>query len=254
MTNKSEIQNTDTHSVPRDSRPLYQMFYKVPGRYDLLNRLLAFGFDQVWRKKAADKCVLGEPERMMDLCSGTGDLAIEFARRSNNGTSITAADFCEPMLDVAKAKASRQNIADRIDFRVADAADLPYPENHFDSLGIAFGFRNLTFKNPKQDIYLKEIFRVLKPNGKIVIVETSQPDSLIFRKIFHLYFSTIVATIGGLISGRIGAYRYLAYSAKNYYGPNEIRNLLSNYGFIKFEHHRLMGGISAIYIAEKPRD
>ena len=229
------------------------MFSQVPARYDLLNRLITFGFDQIWRKKTADICMSDNPGNIMDLCSGTGDLAIEFAKRSNNGTKIIAADFCEPMLEIAKNKTTKLNMLEKVDFKVADAGDLPYPENHFDAIGIAFGFRNLTFKNPKRDQYLKEILRVLAPGGKLFVVETSQPNSIILRSLFHLYFKTVVACLGGVISGRLGAYKYLAYSAVNYHNPKEINELLSSFGYSNFIHQPLMGGVSAIYVVEKPK-
>jgi demethylmenaquinone methyltransferase/2-methoxy-6-polyprenyl-1,4-benzoquinol methylase len=237
-----------------DKKPLYRMFSQVPDKYDLLNRLITFGFDQIWRKKTAHICMSDNPVNVMDLCSGTGDLAIEFAKRSNNGTKVISADFCEPMLAVARNKATKLNMIDKIDFKVADAGDLPYPENKFDAIGIAFGFRNLTFKNPKRNQYLKEILRVLAPGGKLFVVETSQPKSALLRKVFHLYFSTVVAYVGGIISGRLGAYKYLAYSAVNYHNPAEIDDLLGSFGFADIEHYPLMGGVSAIYIAKKPEN
>jgi len=230
------------------------MFSQVPDRYDLLNRVITFGFDQLWRKKTAKICMSDNPVNVMDLCSGTGDLAIEFAKRSNNGAKVIAADFCEPMLNIARKKATKLNMLDKIDFKVADACDLPYTENSFDAIGIAFGFRNLTFKNPKRDQYLNEIFRVLSPGGKLFVVETSQQKSILLRKAFHLYFSTVVAYVGGIISGRLGAYKYLAYSAVNFHNPAEIDELLKDFGFTGFEHHPLMGGVSAIYSVKKPEE
>lgn len=234
-----------------DNRPLYRMFSKVPRRYDLLNRLLTFGLDQRWRRKAADACLEPNPKRIMDLCSGTGDLAIELAKKADSDMEIVAADFCEPMLEVAEAKAANLGLHDRIVFKVADAAELPYDDSYFDIVTIGFGFRNLTFKNPNSDIYLGEIYRVIAPGGKLVVVETSQPESSILKALSGLYYSVVVKPVGNTISGERGAYTYLAYSARNYFMPSDLRDMLTNIGFSSVDYRPLWGGIAAVHIATK---
>ncbi|MEE9553930.1 MAG: ubiquinone/menaquinone biosynthesis methyltransferase [candidate division Zixibacteria bacterium] len=241
--------NENQNSI--DNRPLYRMFSKVPARYDLLNRLLTLGLDQRWRKRAAEVCLESNPKRIMDLCSGTGDLAIELAKMTNGKSEIIAADFCEPMLEVAKSKAAKAGVDSRISFRVADAASLPVDDNYFDIVTIAFGFRNLTFKNPKTDIYLKEIFRVIAPGGWLVIVETSQPESAILKKLSRLYYSVVVKYIGNAVSGERGAYSYLAYSARNYFKPSDVGELLTDVGFNPVDHRPLWGGVAALHVAKK---
>jgi len=226
------------------------MFSQVPKRYDFLNRLFTLGMDQRWRKLAAGICLENNPRRIMDLCSGTGDLAIEIAKRAGVTTEIISADFCEPMLEQARRKAARLGLEERIKFRLADAACLPFADSYFDAVGIAFGFRNLTFKNPRTEIYLKEIRRVIAPGGKLVIIETSQPDSIFLRWLVHLYLRLIVAPVGKAISGHPAAYGYLAYSARNYYRPADVRDLLSRSGFGSVRHIPLWQGIAAIHIAE----
>ncbi len=243
--------NDKTAICKADNRPLYRMFSRVPGRYDLLNRLLTLGLDQRWRKKAAALCMESGPLRVMDLCSGTGDLAVELARIAKPGTEIISADFCEPMLEVAKRKAEKAGLGNKIDFRVADAASLPFDGGYFDVMGIAFGFRNLTFKNPNSDTYLNEIFRAIAPGGKLVIVETSQPESAMLKKLSGFYYSSIVKPIGNVISGQPGAYSYLAYSARNYYRPPDIESMLKDVGFASVECRPLWGGIAGIHVAKK---
>ena len=235
----------------RNSRPLYRMFSTVPHRYDLLNRLLTLGLDQRWRKKAASFCLDSDPKRIMDLCSGTGDLAIELAGRANPETKIAAADFCEPMLEVAEQKALKLGLKDKIDFQVADAASLPYDNSYFDVIGIAFGFRNLTFKNPKSEQYLNEIFRVIAPCGRLVIVETSQPRSILLKMLSGVYYSSVVKPVGNVISGQSGAYSYLAYSARNYFRPSDIESMLKNVGFASVQYRSLWRGIAGIHVAVK---
>lgn len=234
-----------------DKRPLYRMFSKVPARYDLLNRLLTLGLDQRWRRKAAEVCLESKHDRIMDLCSGTGDLAIELAKMTNGNAEIIAADFCEPMLEVAERKALNAGLDGRIAFRVADAASLPFDDGYFDVVTIAFGFRNLTFKNPKTDIYLKEIFRVIAPGGRLVIVETSQPESIILKRLSGLYYMSIVKPVGNAVSSERGAYSYLAYSARHYYKPLDVRNMLTDVGFRSVDHRPLWHGIAAVHVAAK---
>jgi len=240
----------DKEDVP-DNRPLYRMFSRVPHKYDLLNRLLTLGLDQRWRKRAAVACLESYPRRIMDLCSGTGDLAIEIAMKAKPESEIIAADFCEPMLEVARRKAAKTGVDNKITFQVADAAELPFEDNYFDVIGIAFGFRNLTFKNPKSEIYLKEIFRVISPGGRLVIVETSQPDSGVLKKFSGIYYSSIVKPVGNVISGQPGAYSYLAYSAKNYFKPSDVENMLKYVGFVSVEYRPLWRGIAGIHVAKK---
>lgn len=231
-------------------RPLQKMFTSVPPSYDRLNRILTLGADEGWRRKAIRQCLSNEPETVLDLCCGTGDLVLSLKQKASPSTRVMALDFSEPMLELAKQKAARKNI-EGIEFIYGDAADMPFDDNSIDSIGIAFGFRNLTFENPDRDIFLKEILRVLKPGGQLVIVETSQPDNALWKKMYHLYMGMITAPIGGLLSGQKSAYKYLAYSAKNFYTPHQMQQLLKGAGFSTVSTTQLMGGISALTTAIK---
>ncbi len=155
------------------------------------------------------------------------------------------------MLGVAREKANRHAL-NNISFIEGDAAEMPFENNSFNIIGISFAFRNITFKNPNTKIYLKEVFRVLKPGGKFIIVESSQPKNKIIRKLFHAYLHYFVSGIGGNISESKGAYHYLAYSAKNFYYPKELKELLLNHGFDKVEHKPMFLGAAALTIAKKP--
>ncbi|MFC2100909.1 ubiquinone/menaquinone biosynthesis methyltransferase [Bacteroidota bacterium] len=239
--------NTET-AIP-SKRPLYKMFNEVPRRYDFMNRLLTWYFDEKWRKKTARICT-EKPGRILDLCTGTGDLAIHVAKKVNGESKITGLDFSVPMLEVAQRKALRKSL-DKIRFMEGDVAKLPFKDACFDTIGTAFAFRNLTFRNPLSEQYLSEISRVIKKGGRFIIVETSQPENKSFQKIFHYYLKNMVGKIGGVISGHQHAYHYLAFSAINFYNPSEVKELLLSHGFSQVEHERLMYGISAIYVATK---
>ncbi|MCK4828732.1 ubiquinone/menaquinone biosynthesis methyltransferase [bacterium] len=237
-------------SEKRNWRPLERMFNEVPGRYDLLNRIITLGLDERWRGMAVRECLAGNPASALDLCTGTGDLVLRMARNVNGTTTIQALDYSAPMLEVAKRKAFRDGL-DRIEFIHGDAADMPFKEGELDVIGIGFAFRNLTYKNPDREKFLAEIYRVLKREGKFVIVESSQPSSRFIRSLFRLYLKVFVAGLGGIISGHRGAYRYLAASARNYYAPGEIRDMLLAAGFKQVDHRVLSGGVAGLTIAVK---
>ena len=236
--------------IAEESRPLKKMFTSVPPSYDRLNRILTLGADESWRRKAVDQCLANEPVRMLDLCCGTGDLVVRMKRNAPATTQVMALDFSQPMLELARQKAIRKQ-AEGIEFIHGDVADMPFDDNTFDSIGIAFAFRNLTFENPDRDIFLREILRVLRPGGQLVIVETSQPGNYLWRKLYHFYMRWFTAPVGGFLSGQKSAYRYLAYSAKNFFTPDQVKSLLLKAGFSQVSSRPLMGGISALTTAIK---
>jgi demethylmenaquinone methyltransferase/2-methoxy-6-polyprenyl-1,4-benzoquinol methylase len=186
----------------------------------------------------------------MDLCTGTGDLAIRLAKMSEGKPEITGYDYSQPMLELAKQKASKAGL-ERIIFKQGNAASIPYPDGYFDAISIGFAFRNLTFKNHDTPKFLKEIHRVLKPGGRFVIIESSQPKPALLRALFRFYTRFVVYPVGGLVSGNKPAYKYLSYSVIHYYQPEEIITLLEGYGFSEVTFKRLSGGISALHVAVK---
>lgn len=223
----------------------------VPPRYDLINRVITWGQDNGWRLLAARECLDSSPKRLLDICCGTGKLAIDMAGIAGSSTRIVGVDFSLPMLELAVTETGRSNSGERVSFVHGDAAALPFPDGHFDCVGIAFAFRNLTYKNPLTLRYLAEIARVLRPGGRFVIVESSQPRVRLIRKLFHLYLRTFVFRLGYLLSGNRGAYRYLAESAARFYTPDELGKLLLSSGFSRFLSRPLMFGTVAIHIAVK---
>ncbi len=226
------------------------MFEAVPLRYDGINRLMTLGLDQRWRHLAARRILAGSPERILDLGAGTGDLSLLLASRNEN-PSITAADFSRPMLDLLQKRTEDAGLGKRIKTVEADAAELPFADSSFDAVGIAFAFRNLLWKNPNREKHLAEILRVLRPGGRFVAVETSQPGKAFWRGGFHLWMRAVAGPLGGLLSGQKAAYRYLAKSASNFYRPDEIRDMLLGAGFSKVEQETLFGGVAAIHTAIK---
>ena len=248
---KKNSQHTGSLANPqKEGRPLYKIFTAVPPSYDLINRIFTLRLDEKWRILAAQECLAGHPGKILDLCTGTGDLAIRLAKMSSGKQEIIGYDYSEPMLDLAKRKAIKRKQAN-IRFLQGDAAAMPFTDGYFDTIGIAFAFRNLTFKNHDTPKFLAEIHRILKPGGKFVIVESSQPKWPWLRALFRFYTRYIVYPVGSLVSGNKGAYRYLSYSVIHYYKPEDICVLLKDYGFSEVTFKRLAGGISALHVAVK---
>jgi demethylmenaquinone methyltransferase/2-methoxy-6-polyprenyl-1,4-benzoquinol methylase len=236
---------------PDGQRPLYGIFTAVPPRYDLINRLFTWRLDERWRIRAAREILADDPQVIMDLCTGTGDLAVRIAKMSGKDLDITGYDYSRPMLDLAQQKIATHAAGKTIGLVQGDAAQMPYGDGHFDAIGIAFAFRNLTYKNRDSKRFLAEIYRVLKPGARFVVVESSQPKNLILRFFFRIYTKTMVYYIGSWISGNRTAYRYLANSVIDYYHPEEVISLLKSAGFRQVSHVPLMGGVAAVHIAVK---
>ena len=236
----------------RPPRPLKRMFDAVPDRYDLLNRLLTLRLDERWRCRAADLCIARNPSRVLDLCCGTGDLALHISHKAPESVEVLGLDYSPAMLEIARAKAERSRPKETLRFVEGDAASMRFPDEHFDVVGIAFGFRNLTWKNPIKDQALAEVRRVLRPGGAFVVVETSQPTNRFLRVGFHSYLRTAVAAVGGVISGKGGAYRYLAESARRFFTAEEVSSMLSAAGLEPETVETLFGGVAAIHVAVKP--
>ena len=241
-----------TGAAPPQKRPLQAMFDAVPRRYDLVNRVMTWGLDRRWRRLAARACLAERPARVLDLACGTGDLAITTAAlaRGSGGTAVVGLDFSMPMLGEAVAKATAP-VGEANSFICGEAAALPFPDGSFDCVGTSFAFRNLTWRNPGTAAYLAEVRRVLRPGGRFVIVETSQPHNRFVRRLFHLYLRWFVRHVGSWLSGNPAAYRYLAESAARFYTPEELAGLLAEAGFPKTESKPYFFGAVALHIATK---
>jgi len=232
-------------------RPLKRMFDAVPRRYDLVNRLLTFGLDECWRRRTARRCLEHNPSRVLDLCCGTGDLALHLAKLAGGDVEVVGVDFSPEMLAVARDKASRSPAAGTVSFVEGDASALEFGDGTFGAVGIAYGFRNLTWRNPLKDRALAEVLRVLRPGGVFVIVETSQPGNGLLRALLHTYLKIVAAPLGGWISGNRAAYHYLAESVRHFYQAPEVREMLLGTGFAQVRAENLLGGVAAIHIAVK---
>lgn len=226
---------------------LSPMFSGIIRHYDLINHVFTWGMDIVWRRKLVDECLKLKPEKFLDLGCGTGDLAVNVARRADERLQVSACDFSREMLAAAARKARKAGVDDKILFIHADAAKLPFSDNYFDCVGISFAFRNMLYKNPAAKDHLAEILRVLRPGGSCVVAETSQPRHKTIRALHHFYVRIYVYAIGLLISGDSAAYKYLTESTLNFYGPDELKKIIIAAGFKEFFYRPLFFGAAGIY-------
>ena len=205
------------------------MFDAIPHRYALLNKILTFGRDESWRRKT---CFFLSPDdggRILDICTGTGDLALKIAERFPQHT-IYALDFSTRMLDAAREKAKARR-RENIIFKMGDAGDMDFKDGYFDYVTISFGFRNLSHSKENLLKSLKEVYRVLKPDGRFVILETSQPRNTLVRRIFHIYAKLIVPVVGEAISGEKAPYAYMGISIARFFSYDKLMNVLASAGF-----------------------
>ncbi|RII30316.1 MAG: bifunctional demethylmenaquinone methyltransferase/2-methoxy-6-polyprenyl-1,4-benzoquinol methylase UbiE [Geobacter sp.] len=225
---------------------IQQMFGTIAPRYDFLNRMLSLGIDRRWRTKAVRLLKFREGSRILDVATGTGDVALEIARTTPPSVKITGADFCQEMVELGEAKVAVSPHAGRIDFRIAPCEDLPFPDNTFDSVTIAFGIRNVVDRK----LGLAEMWRVLQPGGRLIILEFSTPRSQLFRQIYYFYFRQLLPVIGGLFS-RYNAYKYLPDSVLEFPSHEEFSRMIAEAGFKNIHIHELTFGIASIYVGEK---
>ena len=224
------------------------MFNAVPPHYDVTNHAITLWLDSGWRRAAARECLAGQPRIFLDLCCGTADLAVAVAAGKPDA-QVTGLDYSQPMLDIARRKAADRGVNIRL--VPGDASQMPFPDASFDCVGISFAFRNLTYKNPLVQKHLSEVFRVVRPGGRFVIVESSQPANRIIRVISHAYERTYVRWMGTWITGNRGAYRYLSESVSRFYTSEEVRAMLLKTGFKSVTARPLLFGAAAVHVATK---
>lgn len=222
-----------------------QMFNAIAGRYDFLNHLLSLGIDRRWRLEAVAVTSEKKPSSVLDVATGTGDLALLLKRRRPEA-EITGVDFAEAMLALARRKAVREQLEVR--FREADGTALPFPAASFDAVTIAYGLRN--FADTRQG--LKEFYRVLAPGGRLVVLEFPPPPGGLFGRLFRFYFLRVLPFVGGLISGRRGAYAYLPASVLKFPAPPALAGLMCEAGFVGVRYKLQTLGVSALHTGEKP--
>ena len=215
------------------------MFDRIAGVYDLMNTAMTAGLHHRWRERAADRAELAPGEAALDVCCGTGDLAIELARRVGPDGRVVGCDFSEPMLEAARRKGDG---IEGLRFEWADALDLPHADGSFDAVTVGFGVRNLA----DLERGLAEMTRVLRPGGRLVILEITQPRRPPLETFFSLWFDRIVPLLGA-VAGDRDAYSYLPASVKRFPDPHRLAALMAAAGLERIRYTILAGGIIAIH-------
>jgi len=237
---KSKNNNIDHENRGQAIR---DMFSAIAPRYDFLNRLLSLGIDQGWRRTLARMAIWQEPEAILDVACGTGDISLALRQKAPRAR-IVGLDFSQAMLDLAQVKIERAQ-AD-IELVAASAEEIPFPDADFDLLTIAFGIRNVVDKKRA----LAEFYRVMKPQGRLAVLEFSQPQVAWLRTLYNFYFFKILPLVGGLFARR-SAYSYLPESVAKFPSRDQFSDWLKEAGFQSCRYHSLTFGIATLYLAEK---
>jgi demethylmenaquinone methyltransferase/2-methoxy-6-polyprenyl-1,4-benzoquinol methylase len=235
------LTNPGNNLAEDHARRVREMFARISSRYDLLNHLLSVNVDKRWRRATIRKLrtLIPANARVLDVACGTGDLSIEIFEHA--GAEVIAVDFCRPMLDLSRQKKPR------IDFVEGDALGLPFPDKAFDAVTIGFGLRNLS----SIEAGLSELRRVLKPGGWAAILEFSQPKMRGFRALVGFYYASVLPRLGGLVSGSLGAYRYLPDSISRFPDQERLADLMLSTGFEEVSFENLTGGIAALHVGRR---
>ena len=220
------------------------MFDQISPRYDFLNHLLSLHSDVLWRRKAA--ALLQGAKKVLDVCSGTGDMALEIHRRW--GAEVVGSDFAYRMLEIGRLKAMKKSIGDRVRFQQADTLRLPYRDGTFDASTVAFGIRNVA----DTERGIREMARVVRSGGKVVILEFTLPANALLRKGYLMYFGNVLPRVGRMIArSEIDAYKYLPDSVARWPQPEELKAMMERAGLRDVTFDLVFGGVAAIHLGIK---
>ena len=219
------------------------VFHSVASKYDVMNDLMSFGIHRVWKRYTIEMSGVRHGHNVLDLAGGTGDLAAKFARIVGQSGSVTVADINDSMLKVGRERLLDKGIAGNVQYVQANAECLPFPDNHFDAITIAFGLRNVTDK----DAALRSMYRVLKPGAPLLILEFSKPESALLNKAYDTYSFKLLPLMGKVIADDPDSYRYLAESIRMHPDQETLKGMMSEAGFEKCEYFNLTGGVVALH-------
>lgn len=234
--------------LQKDGKNIKNMFSSIARFYDLLNRVLSFRFDQKWRRLAVAASDAPPDGMVLDVCCGTGDLSIAYAKALGRGGTVTGSDFCHEMLRYGNIKTSKMGIRHKISFTEADTLNLPFRSGQFQITAVAFGIRNVA----RLENGISEMARVTTSGGRVVILEFSQPTNPIFNRIYFFYFTKILPKIGNLISSsEESAYTYLPNSVISFPDRDSLRSKMEDCGLTDVVIHSLTFGIVTIHVGTK---
>lgn len=236
-------------SVDKSGQRVRQMFGEIAGRYDLLNHVLSLNIDRYWRWRTVRLAPPPKDQPILDVCTGTGDLALAYHRATPGGMPIVGADFCRPMLVIGAEKAKKAKADDRLTFIEADAQELPFPDNSFGLVSVAFGLRNVS----DTDRGLRELTRVCRAGGQVAVLEFSLPRWQPFRAIYSWYFRRVLPAIGQWMArNRQDAYNYLPASVLEFPDGEALARRMEGAGLAQVRFFPFTFGIATLYVGVKP--
>lgn len=219
------------------------VFHSVADHYDIMNDLMSFGIHRLWKKWAVNQCGIRIGQRILDVAGGTGDLTASFSRKVGKNGHVILADINDSMLKMGRNKLRDQGLIHNIDYVQANVEKLPFPDNNFDCITISFGLRNVTNK----DKALKSMWRILKPGGRLVILEFSKPESALLNKVYDLYSFHILPLMGRVVAKDGDSYRYLAESIRMHPNQETLKQMMYDAGFSDVKYTNMTGGIVALH-------
>jgi demethylmenaquinone methyltransferase/2-methoxy-6-polyprenyl-1,4-benzoquinol methylase len=242
------VSDEESATKREQAQRIREMFAAIATRYDLLNHLLSGNVDRRWRNLVVKRVAATLPAsnaRILDVACGTGDLSLALVAGTH--AELVGLDFCRPMLDIAAAKSKERGLT--IPFVEGDALNLPFSDQSFDGVSIAFGLRNLA----SLEEGLRELLRILRPDGTVAVLEFSRPQAPILRTLFRLYFTKLLPFFGGLVSGSKSAYQYLPDSVARFPDQSSLAEMMRGIGFTEVTFQNLTGGIAALHLGRRAK-
>lgn len=223
------------------------VFHSVADKYDVMNDLMSFGIHRIWKKVTIEYSSVRKGQKVLDLAGGTGDLTAKFSKLVGDDGLVVLADINESMLKVGRDKLRDKGLFKNIEYVQANAEELPFTNNYFDCITISFGLRNVTDK----DKALRSMWRVLKPGGRLLILEFSKPQYQILNKAYDLYSFSVLPLMGKIVANDSNSYRYLAESIRMHPDQKTLKKMMEDAGFVDVNYHNMTGGIVALHTGFK---
>tara|TARA_Y100001973_G_scaffold34895_1_gene52521 strand:- start:308 stop:1066 length:759 start_codon:yes stop_codon:yes gene_type:complete len=242
---KSETIDFGYKQVARDEKQglVANVFNSVAKKYDIMNDVMSFGIHRLWKRYTIDCSGVRKGMKVLDIAGGTGDLTAQFSRRVGPTGEVVLADINQAMLDVGRDKLRNMGIVDNVDYVQANAEELPFESDRFDIITIAFGLRNVTDKQKA----LESMFRVLKPGGRLLVLEFSKPEPPLLSQAYDFYSFNVLPKMGQLVAGDAESYQYLAESIRMHPDQETLKGMMETAGYEQVTYHNLTGGIVALH-------
>jgi demethylmenaquinone methyltransferase/2-methoxy-6-polyprenyl-1,4-benzoquinol methylase len=248
MSDKTTHFGYKTVNVEEKADKVAEVFHSVAGKYDLMNDLMSGGVHRLWKRITIEMSGVRRGNTVLDIAGGTGDLTAKFSRIVGPEGTVVLADINSSMLQVGRDRLMDRGIVDNIKFSQADAQYLPFPDNTFDVITIAFGLRNVTDK----DLALRSMLRVLKPGGRLLVLEFSKPGNPVLSKVYDTYSFSILPKLGQLFASDADSYQYLAESIRMHPDQETLQGMMDDAGFANTDFHNMTGGVVALHRGVKP--